>query len=217
MPPEHIGRHIVITALWVLVIFLLLLYQFPADRRFTLFFINKTAAQTAVVLVGLSFLLGPLCKIFHFLSHHLRYRKYFGLAGFAAIIVHVILSLAQYNDRFPLAWYREHALGIAFAITAVVIFLILAITSTNRSIHWLGGNQWKMVQRTGYIGLLYTLIHMYVVANSRWQQWMEGKVDMPTSVLIFAFGVLVIVARLIALVIDYLKPHEVTPPSQPVV
>ena len=51
MPQEKVGRHIIITLFWAAIVFAILLYQFPADRRLTLFFVNKTVAQTAVVLI----------------------------------------------------------------------------------------------------------------------------------------------------------------------
>ena len=195
-------RHMLITILLVIVVFAILLFQFPADRRFTLFFINKTLGQSAVIFIGLSFLLGPLCKIFHFLSPHIHFRKYFGLFGFGIVVLHILTSLLQWQDRFNLKWYGDHIIGIIGAIVATIIFLVLAITSHNQLIRMLGGHRWKTVQRVGYVALILTLFHIFIVASARWQQWQAGKVDMPTNFLIFVFGIVVLVARLLALIVD---------------
>ena len=202
MPKGFIWRHIIITALLSIIVFGILLFQYPAERRFTLFFLNKAVGQTAVIFIGLSFLLGPLCKVFHFLSHHIQYRKYFGLFGFGFVVLHVVFSLLQWSDRFNLQWYLDHLVGIIAAIIATLIFTVLALTSRASIMRSLGGPRWKMIQRTGYVAVALVLIHIYAASGSRWQQWFAGEVDMPTSFLIFVFGIVVIVARLIAFLID---------------
>ena len=214
MPQEKVGRHIIITLFWAAIVFAILLYQFPADRRLTLFFVNKTVAQTAVVLIGTSYLLGPLCKILPFLSQHVRYRKYFGLGGFTVILVHIGTSLFQFSDRFPFAWYLDHAVGITAATAATIIFFVLAATSRKEMIEKLGGQTWKTIQRLGYVALFLVLIHVYAVAMGRWQQWFAGTIDMPTSFLVFIFGILVIIVRIASLIADKRKPRGTSPSSQ---
>lgn len=200
-----VWRHIIITTFLLIFVCGALLFQYPADRRFTLFFINKAVGQSAVIFIGLSFLLGPLCKVFHFLSSQIHYRKYFGLFGFGLVIIHIIMSVLQWTDRFNLQWYADHFWGITAAIVATLIFTVLTITSKTSIMRVLGGPKWKMIQRTGYIALALVLIHIYVASSGRWQQWVLGEVDMPTSFLIFIFGFLVIIVRLIALVVDKSK------------
>ena len=202
MPKGFVWRHIIITVFLSIIVCGALLFQYPSERRFTLFFLNKAVGQTAVILIGLSFLLGPLCKIFHFLSHHIQYRKYFGLFGFGFVVLHIVFSLLQWPDRFNLQWYIDHLVGIIAAIIAMLIFTVLAFTSRASIMHSLGGPRWKMIQRTGYIAVVLVLIHIYIASSLRWQQWFAGEVSMPTSLLIFVFGIVVIVARLIALLWD---------------
>ncbi len=210
MPQGFIWRHILITTLLSIIVYGILLFQYPPERRLTLFFLNKAAGQTAVIFIGLSFLLGPLCKIFHFLSHYIQYRKYFGLFGFGFVVLHIALSLLQWSERFNLQWYADHLVGVVAAIVATLIFTVLAFTSRASIMRSLGGPRWKMIQRTGYVALALVLIHIYVASSPRWQQWFAGEVDMPTSFLIFIFGIGVIGARLIALLID--KHHAAKSP-----
>lgn len=195
-------RYTTVATLWGLLFFSITLYQFPSAQRFTIFFINKALAQTAVILLGLSFLLGPLCKILPFLARHINYRRYFGLVGFGTALLHIVTSLLQINTRFPLDWYFKNLWAIIPVILAILIFLTLALTSTKKVIKNLGVEKWKFIQRTGYFALFLSLIHIYLVANPRWQQWFEGKVNMPTSFLIFIFGIMVILARILALIVD---------------
>lgn len=201
-------RYFLITLLWGLLFFFLFLFRFPTAQRMTFFFVNKALAETAVILLGLSFLLGPLCKISPFFIKHLHYRKYFGLLGFYFLLFHIAVSLLQLKTRFPLSWYLKNLGGIIAAILATLIFLVLAITTSEKAIMRLGGSRWKLIQRTGYLALSLALIHIFIAASSRWQLWLSGKTEMPTSFLVFAFGILVILARLAALIIDRIKSSK---------
>lgn len=198
-------RPILITLLWGAVFFSVFLFRFSPAQRLTVFFINKALAETTVVLLGLSFLLGPLCKISPFFIKHLPYRKYFGLFGFYFLLFHIVTSLLQLNARFPLAWYLKNFWGMLAAILAALIFLVMTVTTSEKVIARLEGNSWKLIQRIGYLALFLALIHIFMATNARWSLWLSGKTDMPSSFLVFVFGVLVILARLAALVIDRTK------------
>ncbi len=201
-------RPILITFLWGIIFFLLFLFRFSPAQRWTTFFINKALAETTVVLLGLSFLLGPLCKISPFFIKHLPYRKYFGLFGFYFLLFHIVASLLQLNARFPVDWYLKNFGGMLAAGLAAFIFLVMTVTTHEKLIARLGGNYWKLIQRVGYFALFLALIHIFVATNARWSLWLSGKTDMPSSFLVFVFGVLVILARLAALVIDRTKPKS---------
>lgn len=204
-------KQVLITVVLGLIIFFFLILQFPQDRRLTLFFINKSIAQTAVILIATSYLLGPLCAVLPFLKKFIHFRKYFGLVGFASVLIHITTSLLQFSDRFPLSWYVEHIFGVSAAIVAILIFSVLAITSNRKSIEKLGGQRWKFIQRTGYIALLLALYHIYVATGPRWQMWLKGEVDMPTSFMVFSLGVIVILVRLLDLAVDaFNKKQKIT-------
>lgn len=198
-----------IAAVLGIVAFAYFLTKYNPEQRFTLFFINKGIANTALFLIALSFLYGPLCKIIPFLSHHIYARRYIGIAGFFAAVLHLTLSLLQFTDRFPIQWYFDHIIGVLAAIIATGIFTVLAVTSTSKYVAKLGSSKWKTVQRTGYIALVLVLIHIYYAAGPRWQMWLQGEVSMPNSVLMFSFGILVLIVRIIAYFID--KAKQKTP------
>lgn len=197
--PYHIPVAIVIS----LIVFFLYIFQFSPDQRFTLFFINKAVGGTAIFLIGLSYLIGPLCKIIPPLREHFLIRKYFGLIGFATVLIHIGASLLQYTSRIPLQWYIDHIWGIIAAIGATVIFFRLAWTSNHEAFLKLGKERWKFIQRTGYIAVMLSVIHIAVASFPRWQMWWSGEVDMPLSLKLVAFIVIVLVIRLIALAADF--------------
>src|SRR5690606_30475603 len=153
--------------------------------RFGLFFLNKAIGETAVVIICLSFLLGPLAIILPFLRKRLYIRHHLGLTGFSLVLFHIIISLLQFTDRFSFDWYIHHAYGVLAAIGATLIFLVLAITSSEKAYKALGGKTWKTVQRVGYIALTLTGIHIAVAATDRWTLWLRGEVEMPSSVIVF--------------------------------
>lgn len=166
---------------------------------FCFLLINKGVALSAIILIGLAYFLGPLCKILPFVKHHLRYRKYFGLAGFALILLHVVFTLLQLSDRFPPSWYVDHAKGVILATAALIVFFFLAATSTKDAIHRLGGHNWKLLQRTGYIAYMYVLMHLWVATNGQLHK---------THLIALTFGIVVIAARLLVLLIDHVKPRQ---------
>lgn len=200
-------KSLAITTVISLFSFAFFFLQLPADRRMSLFFFNKAVADTSVVLIGLSFLLGPLCKIIPRLGSHLYLRRYFGVTGFFIAVLHLIVSLMQYSDRFPLSWYFSHWIGVLAAIIATVIFTVLAVTSNTKAIVKLGGSRWKNVQRVGYFATFLVMIHIFVAASPRWQMWTRGEANLPSSLVVFIFAAIVLLARLIALIIDS-RHHE---------
>lgn len=192
-------RHDVVVFIIALIVAYLFNSQYSADQRFTRFFLNKTVANLAVVLIGISYLLGPLCIFIPKLARHLSFRRYFGVAGFLAVIAHIILSVLQWNTRFTFSWYVDHKYGVTAAVGATLIFTALALTSHNRLIKDLGSKRWKWLQRMGYIAVMLALIHIYIASSPRWFQWFDGKVAMPNSFVTFVVGCTVVFTRLLAL------------------
>lgn len=196
-----------ITFLWSAIIFGYFSWQFDAERRFTYFFINKAVAESAIFLIAVSYFIGPLCRLFPKLARQLAYRKFFGLAGFSAVVFHIVFSLLQWTDRFGWLWYVDHAWGVSAAIIATFIFSVLAATSTTHAIVSLGSKRWKTVQRFGYTALLLASIHVAVASWDRWNAWWDGDVAMPSSFVVFIVIYLVFALRFAAYITDVLYPR----------
>jgi sulfoxide reductase heme-binding subunit YedZ len=198
-------KHSFIVLLVGLVVLFLFSLRYSADQRFTLFFLNKEAANTAVILISVSYLLGPLCILVPKLARHLGYRRYFGVFGYTALVLHVLFSYIQRSGRFPFAWYLDHRIGVTAAVAAFYIFSILAFVSHNTLIKEVGSKRWKFIQRMGYIALILGLFHIYVTSSGRWSQWLQGEVSMPNSIVVFSVGIIVFVVRFLAFLHDSLS------------
>jgi DMSO/TMAO reductase YedYZ heme-binding membrane subunit len=205
---------IAFTLLWVIVIAGYFALQFDAEERFTYFFLNKAVAETAVVFISLSYLLGPVCLLYSKLSRFLIYRRFFGVTGFLFVVGHIVLSLLQWTGRFPWSWYVDRKVGVTGAILATLIFAALALTSKNSIIAAMSSKRWKALQRTGYIALLLTLLHIYFASSRRWGMWWAGEVDMPSSFVVFCVGVSAVIARILAFIVDKIHPRITAASSQ---
>lgn len=158
--------------------------RFDPTQRFTGFFINKSLADTAVIVMGISFLIGPLCRIVPVLARVVRIRKYFGLVGFSFGVGHIMLSLFLWNTRFPLSYYLSHIWGIIAGIMATGIFILMTTSSNRAAYIHLGAKRWKQVQRFGYLAMFLLVVHISIAAMPRWELWWKGQVSMPNSAMV---------------------------------
>ena len=129
----------------------------PADQ------LAPTGEWSARMII-FALMLTPLVKIFPAsptLRGLLRYRRAFGVAGFAYALLHLIFyvldmaTVAEMIGEFsaPAIW------------TAWLAFLCLlppAIASNDAAMRWLG-RRWKTIQRLAYPAALLTLVHWILV------------------------------------------------------
>ena len=69
--------------------------------------LNKSAADTAVVLMGLSMLLSSICYFWNSFDWAIIYRKYLGLIGFAFAIAHLLLTWEVFLSLTKLSTWQE--------------------------------------------------------------------------------------------------------------
>ena len=94
----------------------------------------------------------------------LKRRRYFGVAAFFYALFHTLLYLVDMGTvRAILGEFL--ALGIWTGWLAMLIFVPLALTSTNAAVRKLGA-RWKTLQRAVYIAAVATLFHWIFVHNN---------------------------------------------------
>jgi len=83
-------------------------------------------------------------------------RRYFGVASFMYAALHTLV----YLDKQDLASIVEDSLGfdIWTGWLALLVFLLLAITSNDRAVAWLK-RRWKTLHRLVYVATALTFIH----------------------------------------------------------
>lgn len=161
--------------------------------------LNKAVADTAVILIGLSMALSGLCYFWDIFDTKIIYRKYLGLMGYAFTLVHVLLStraFAKFLD--PVAWETGSVLPVIEATMATAIFTIMALISNAYSAKELGGVTWRRILRTGYIALIFVLMHVALLKAKHWMEWWQSGFGAPpiASLMVSIFILLVLLLRI---------------------
>lgn len=172
------------------------------------FFIsNKVFALSSVIIIGLSFVLGPLAKFWpQTFVPKLYLRKSLGVFGFGTAAVHAVISSsiispAYYPDFFDAAG-KINLIGettLLFGILAFSIFLIVAVSSIPAIEEKMGMERWKSVQRFGYLAYFLVLLHVGVMDFKDWSDPEAYKyLLIPISLIASLFIIFVFLVRIFA-------------------
>lgn len=171
---------------------------------------NKAVALSGTILIGLSFLLGPLVRFWpkRFLPH-LYLRKHFGISGFALAALHAIMSIVLLSPanypKFFLPDGRLNFIGetsMLFGILAFLVFSAISVTSLPPVEKHMHPEQWKRVQRFGYAAYLFVLAHVVTMGFQGWwkpESWKFGLLSISllsalAIIFVFVMRILVVVA-----------------------
>ncbi len=160
----------------ILVVATLSAYYFGVMARpVSLNFVNAIVAFSATFIIGFSFILGPLARIASFFKKQLYLRKPFGLIGFGLAALHMILVVPV-----QLLGSREitltDAASLAFAGIAFLIFMLMSLTSNQKWMDKLGYDNWKSLQRTGYIAFIAVLFHIVLLEKGVFLTRITGQI-----------------------------------------
>ena len=162
--------------------------------------LNKSIADTSIVLIGLSMLLTSLCYFWDFADTKIIYRKYLGLVGFAYGIFHISLSYSAVLSLLkPETWLQGTYWPLFTGVIAFIIFMIMALISNRYASHMLGGIVWRAILRVGYIGVTLIWIHVFLLKSARIITWyVDGmKTSPPTGLIVLVFMSIVIIMRIL--------------------
>jgi DMSO/TMAO reductase YedYZ heme-binding membrane subunit len=170
--------------------------------------VNRAFALSAVVVLGATFILGPLGKFSSTANRLKIYRKYLGIAGVFLAVVHGLLSFSLFYglDIGNLLSLDNPLLLQAYsAVIASLIFLLMTATSNTAAIRLLGPRRWKLVQNSGYLAMALVMLH-FMLANTDNEVFRIGRIY---ALLAFTFGIIVIVVRaLVLLLVAYEKSSK---------
>lgn len=178
-----------------------------------LFIANKSVALSATVLIGLSFLLGPLARFWpNQFSPHLYLRKHLGVFGFGMAALHSLISLVllspAYYPKFFSFGGRLNFIGetsMLFGILAFLIFAAVSITSLPPLEKHMHPDQWKFIQRMGYLAYVFVLAHVAIMGFQGWfksESWQFGLAS------ISLISALLIIFVLIMRIVVIIFPHR---------
>lgn len=188
----------------VIILFVISAYYLLGGHSFSIKAINKILADTSFLLIGLSLVLSSLCYFFNFADKFIIYRKHLGIIGFFYLLLHIFISLS--NSKYgPFPDYYltvQRFPSFIAALSATFIFLVMALISNRLSIQSLGPKIWKILLRFGFLAYILTLYHFGVKNQNHFIRYLQSSdfVLPPMSLIIFIFGILVILLRAILFV-----------------
>lgn len=150
------------------IVLFLIFFQFYNFGKITPSEMVKTTGLLAISLLSITLLVGPLSKIFPFFNILKIHRKIWGISSFLAALAHVILVFIYYF-KFDFFRFIDVAspkyLATLSGILALVILLIVTLTSNKNAIDKLGPRTWKFIQTTSYIALVLAICHFYLIES----------------------------------------------------
>jgi len=125
--------------------------------------IEFSTGNTALNLLVISLAITPLRKLFPRLSWLIKFRRLFGLFAFFYASIHLIayVGLYAYFDPHTIVQDIEKRRFITAGVTAWLLLVPLALTSTTGSIRRLGGKRWNQLHKLVYIAVCLGILHYW--------------------------------------------------------
>jgi sulfoxide reductase heme-binding subunit YedZ len=130
------------------------------------FFLRATGVLTLVLIVA-TLSVTPLRKIFGWNSL-IKYRRMLGLYAFFYGCVH-LLTYSIFDKSLDVREIAADVLQrpfIAVGMTALVLMIPLAVTSTNKMIRRIGGKRWSSLHKLTYAVAVLGVIHFWMIVKS---------------------------------------------------
>ncbi len=130
-------------------------------------FATRTTGMLTIVFLSLTVAITPLRRIFQ-ANSLVKYRRMLGLFAFFYGSLH-LLTYIWFDRVFNLAsTVRDVAQRpfILVGMTAFLLMLPLAITSTNKMVKRLGGKRWARLHRVIYAAAVLGVVHFWMLVKS---------------------------------------------------
>ena len=162
-------------------------------------FATRTTGMLTLIFLCLTLAVTPLRKIFG-VNALVKFRRMLGLFAFFYGSLH-LLTYVWFDRQFKLLSTVQDVAQrpfILLGMTAFVLMVPLALTSTNRMVKRLGGKRWARLHRLVYVAAIAGVVHF----------WMLVKSD--TS-LPLTFGFIVLFLLAYRLLLKYAPPQTANP------
>jgi sulfoxide reductase heme-binding subunit YedZ len=130
-------------------------------------FATKTTGMLTLIFLSLTVAVTPLRKIFGNNSL-VKYRRMIGLFAFFYGALH-LLTYIWFDRLFNFVSVGEDVVRRPFILVGMTAFLLmvpLAITSTNKMVKRLGGKRWARLHRLVYVAALAGVVHFWMLVKS---------------------------------------------------
>lgn len=130
-------------------------------------FATRTTGMLTLVFLSLTVAITPLRQIFGFNSL-VKFRRMLGLFAFFYGSLH-LLTYVWFDRLFNLVSVATDVVQrpfILLGMTAFLLMLPLAITSTNKMVKRLGGKRWARLHRLVYLAAIAAVVHFWMLVKS---------------------------------------------------
>jgi len=130
-------------------------------------FATRTTGMLTLVFLSLTVALTPLRKIFG-VNSLVKFRRMLGLFAFFYGSLH-LLTYIWFDRLFNLLSVAADVAQRPFILVGMTAFLLmvpLAITSTNRMVKRLGGKRWAKLHRLVYLAAIAGVVHFWMLVKS---------------------------------------------------
>jgi len=155
-----------INSLIPLVLLLLDLYRKQVGPN-PLEFATRTTGMLTLVFLSLTVAITPLRRIFG-LNSLVKFRRMLGLFAFFYGSLH-LLTYIWFDRLFNFVSVARDVVQRPFILvgmTAFVLMVPLAITSTNKMVKRIGGKRWARLHRLVYLAAIAAVVHFWMLVKS---------------------------------------------------
>jgi methionine sulfoxide reductase heme-binding subunit len=157
---------IFVNALVPLVLLLLDLYRGRVGAN-PVEFATRTTGMLTLIFLSVTVAITPLRRIFG-INSLVKYRRMLGLFAFFYGSLH-LLTYIWFDRVFNLASTVRDIAQRPFILVGMTAFLLmvpLAITSTNKMVKRLGGKRWARLHRVVYVAAILGVVHFWMLVKS---------------------------------------------------
>ena len=130
-------------------------------------FATRTTGMLTLIFLSLTVAVTPLRKIFG-INSLVKVRRMLGLFAFFYGALH-LLTYVWFDRLFNLASVGQDVIRRPFILvgmTAFILMVPLAITSTNKMVKRIGGKSWARLHRLVYLAAIAGVIHFWMLVKS---------------------------------------------------
>ena len=130
-------------------------------------FATRTTGMLTIVFLSLTVAITPLRRIFG-ANSLVKYRRMLGLFAFFYGSLH-LLTYIWFDQLFNLRSVAADVAQRPFILVGMTAFLLmvpLAITSTNKMVKRLGGKRWAKLHRVVYLAAIAGVVHFWMLVKS---------------------------------------------------
>lgn len=130
-------------------------------------FATRTTGMLTLVFLSVTVAITPLRRIFR-LNSLVKFRRMLGLFAFLYGALH-LLTYIWFDRLFNFASVAQDVVRRPFILagmTAFVLMVPLAITSTKKMVKRLGGKRWARLHRLVYLAAIAGVVHFWMLVKS---------------------------------------------------